>query len=156
MTRKDLLRRLFAARKFSSSATLPLEAPTGIASCPFAMKSSAGQPKIAVSSNNFNAASSKSFDQIPAAKGLPFIGTTIDLIRAGGAARIHEYCDMRHKTLGPIFKETMGNDECVFVADSDLMQKIYSSESQYPKHMVPESWTIYNKEKGIQRGLFFM
>jgi len=50
----------------------------------------------------------------------------------------------------------MGHKEFVFVADSDLMQKVYQNEGRYPVHMVPEPWTIYNEENGIQRGLFFM
>lgn len=96
------------------------------------------------------------FESIPAAKGLPVFGTSLDLIKCGGASQLHTYCDQRHKSLGSIFREKMGNLDCVFVADAQLMQYIYSSEGQYPVHAVPEPWTIFNKQRGVQRGLFFM
>lgn len=98
----------------------------------------------------------KDFTEIPSARHLPLIGTTLDLMAAGGAPFLHTYCDHRHKTLGRLYREKMGNLDCVFVADSNLMAKIYSNEGQYPVHAVPEPWTLFNDMKGIQRGLFFM
>lgn len=96
------------------------------------------------------------FESIPAAKGLPFLGTSLDLIKSGGASQLHTYCDQRHKSLGNIFREKMGNLDCVFVADASLMQYVYSSEGPYPVHAVPEAWTIFNRQRGVQRGLFFL
>ncbi|XP_022667995.1 cytochrome P450 315a1, mitochondrial-like isoform X1 [Varroa destructor] len=96
------------------------------------------------------------FEELPAPRALPLIGTTLDVIRFGGAPRIHEYCDHRHKQLGPIYTEKLGDVESVFVADSGLIQQVYANEGKYPQHMVPEAWTIYNEKKGIKRGLFFM
>lgn len=96
------------------------------------------------------------FESIPAAKGLPIFGTSLDLIKFGGASQLHNFCDQRHKVLGNVFREKMGNLDCVFVADASLMQYIYSSEGQYPVHAVPEPWTIFNQQRGVQRGLFFM
>ncbi|KAH9376665.1 hypothetical protein HPB48_005876 [Haemaphysalis longicornis] len=74
----------------------------------------------------------------------------------GGRHKIHEYCDRRHRELGPIYRETLGSVDAVFVADSALIQKVYTNEGKFPMHMVPEAWLIYNEVKGIQRGLFFM
>lgn len=98
----------------------------------------------------------KPYSSIPAPRGLPLVGTALDVALAGGAPKIHEYCDRRHRELGPIYKETLGAVEAVFVADSALIQKVYASEGKFPMHMVPEAWIIYNQVKGIQRGLFFM
>lgn len=98
----------------------------------------------------------KQYDEIPAPKGLPILGTTIDLIKSGGAAHIHEYADRRHKEMGPIFRENLGTIEAVFIADSNMMQSVYSNEGKYPMHFLPEPWVIYNQIRGIERGLFFM
>lgn len=84
------------------------------------------------------------------------VGTALDVLRAGGATKIHEYCDRRHRELGPVYRETLGSVDAVFVADSALIQKVYTNEGKFPMHMVPEAWLIYNEVKGIQRGLFFM
>ncbi|XP_054155253.1 cytochrome P450 315a1, mitochondrial-like [Oppia nitens] len=96
------------------------------------------------------------YESLPTPKGLPLIGTLFDLIRSGGAQYTHLYCDRRHHELGPIYKETLGNVEAVFIADAALMQKVYQFEGKYPQHMVPEPWIIYNEINGIKRGLFFM
>lgn len=145
------------SRSASGSAAVPSDLPLSVAAtsgCPFA--AAASGPRASPSTVRAHrlgvTSSSKSFEDLPAPKGLPLIGTTLDLIRAGGAARVHEYCDRRHKTLGPIYKEKMGNMECVFIADSGLMQKIYSNEGKYPVHLVPEPWTIYSEQQGIRRG----
>ncbi|XP_023243581.1 cytochrome P450 315a1, mitochondrial-like [Centruroides sculpturatus] len=98
----------------------------------------------------------RTFHSIPTPKGLPIIGTIFDLLSSGGAPMIHEYCDRRHRELGPIYRECLGSVDAVFVADSDLIQQVYSNEGKYPKHMVPEPWIIYNEMYGKQRGLFFM
>ncbi|XP_046915997.2 cytochrome P450 315a1, mitochondrial [Dermatophagoides farinae] len=98
----------------------------------------------------------QSFEQIPTPAGLPLIGTLYDLIRAGGAEYVHQYCDKRHEQLGPIYREKLGNVEAVFIADANLVQQVYKHEGKYPQHMVPEPWIIYNQNKGIKRGLFFM
>ncbi|KAH8041663.1 hypothetical protein HPB51_017465 [Rhipicephalus microplus] len=98
----------------------------------------------------------KPFSSLPRPKGLPVLGTTLDVLRAGGAPKIHEYCDRRHRELGPIYRETLGSVDAVFVADSALIQKVYTNEGKFPMHMVPDAWLIYNEVKGIQRGLFFM
>lgn len=100
--------------------------------------------------------SGKPFTSLPAPRGLPLVGTALDVALAGGAPKIHEYCDRRHRELGPIYRETLGTVEAVFVADSALIQRVYSNEGKYPMHMVPEAWLIYNEVKGIRRGLFFM
>lgn len=100
--------------------------------------------------------SSKPFESLPTPKGLPLVGTALHVAFSGGAAKIHEYCDRRHRELGPLYRETLGTVDAVFVADSELIQQVYANEGKYPMHMVPEAWLIYNEVKGIQRGLFFM
>ncbi|XP_064461292.1 cytochrome P450 315a1, mitochondrial-like [Ornithodoros turicata] len=118
--------------------------------CPFHAHLAAQKTRAPKSS------SSKPFDSLPTPKGLPLVGTALDVAFSGGAAKIHEYCDRRHRELGPLYREKLGSVEAVFVADSALIQQVYTNEGKYPMHMVPEAWLIYNEVKGIQRGLFFM
>lgn len=68
---------------------------------------------------------------------------------------MHEFCDERHKELGPIFKERLGPQELVFLADTKMIQTAIANEGPRPHHSVPEAWLFYNKLKGIKRGLFF-
>lgn len=96
------------------------------------------------------------YSSLPSPKGLPIVGTLFDLLRSGAAPMIHEYCDRRHKELGPLYRETMGSVDAVFVADAALLQKVYANEGRYPQHLVPEPWLIYNEVTGCKRGLFFM
>ncbi|GFV51451.1 cytochrome P450 315a1, mitochondrial [Trichonephila clavipes] len=96
------------------------------------------------------------FSEVPTPKGLPILGTAIELIRSGGAAKIHEYCHKRHQELGPIFREKMGALDVVVVSNEDYITRVYRSEGKNPMHLVPEPWLIYNEKKGIKRGLFFM
>lgn len=143
---------------------------TAAAGCPFhrggaalepaAHRSSAGAEQAPWSGAeqyvSKRSAARKPFTSLPSPKGLPVLGTALDVLRAGGAPKIHEYCDRRHRELGPIYRETLGSVDAVFVADSALIQKVYTNEGKFPMHMVPEAWLIYNEVKGIQRGLFFM
>lgn len=137
--------------------------------CPFR-----GAVRTAASEKPPKAASiERPFEEIPTPPSLPLVGTLLDLILAGGAEYVHQYCDKRHKSLGPIYREKLGNVEAVFLSDAKLIQKVrahpfffrftnvhsaqvYKFEGKYPQHMVPEPWIIYNQSKGIQRGLFFM
>lgn len=125
-----------------------------LVSCPIAsvvVKTGMKMPAAAAS-----ASQTLDFTQIPTPKRLPLVGTTFDLLAAGGAPFLHKYCDSRHKSLGRLYREKIGDLDCVFIADASLMQRVYSNEGQYPVHSVPEPWTIFNDLKGIQRGLFFM
>uniref|UniRef100_T1JAE9 Cytochrome P450 n=1 Tax=Strigamia maritima TaxID=126957 RepID=T1JAE9_STRMM len=96
------------------------------------------------------------FASMPRPKGLPVVGTLLDLIRGGGASKLHTYCDKRHKQLGPIYCESLGSLEAVFVSDAVINKHVFASEGRYPQHLVPEPWIIYNEYSGNERGLFFM
>nr|UYC47530.1 cytochrome P450 enzyme [Schistocerca gregaria] len=92
----------------------------------------------------------------PSPRGLPLLGTTLDLLAAGAAPRLHRYVDRRHRELGPVFRESIGPVDAVFVADANEMRRVFSVEGRYPAHIVPESWLLYNEVYGYKRGLFFM
>jgi ecdysteroid 2-hydroxylase len=94
--------------------------------------------------------------EIPSPRALPIIGTTTDLIAAGGAPKLHEYVDARHRQLGPIYREYIGPVRSVLVADPNDMRRVFSLEGKYPKHLLPAPWVVYNKMYGCKRGLFFM
>lgn len=134
------------------------------AGCPFAIRNKTGavheeQQTISPAKDNVVANSSeliKPYEAIPSATGLPIVGTDLSILMHGGAAKMHEYVDMRHRQLGPIIKEKLGPVEAVAVSTKDLASVVFLNEGRYPKHLVPEPWIIYNKTRGIKRGLFFL
>ncbi|KAH8264539.1 hypothetical protein KR038_009695 [Drosophila bunnanda] len=94
---------------------------------------------------------------IPKVRGLPLVGTLLDLIAAGGATQLHKYIDARHRQYGPIFRECLGGtQDAVFVSSANLMRGVFLHEGQYPQHPLPDAWTLYNQQHACQRGLFFM
>ncbi|XP_076334685.1 cytochrome P450 315a1, mitochondrial-like [Tachypleus tridentatus] len=139
-------------RTFTTSLTSSVPQPAE-ARCPFYHRHHESAEAVSCS---VNFSLEKPYEAIPSPKGLPLMGTTLELLSSGGAPKIHEYCDRRHKELGRIYREKLGSIEAVFVADSELIQSVYQNEGRYPMHLVPEPWLIYNETKGIQRGLFFM
>lgn len=137
-------------RRQRSTAAPSVAAPSG---CPFHF----GRNRDVVDEQQSSSSSQiKPYDAIPNKKGWFILGTLFEILKCGGAAKLHEYCDMRHKQLGPIFREKLGAVEAVVLADKDYTSTVYSSEGRYPVHLVPEPWVMYNKKKGIKRGLFFM
>lgn len=100
-----------------------------------------------------NGSTSKHYLEIPSKSSV--IPHSLRLIFNGGPANLHQYCDKRHKELGPIFREYLGSNELIFIADPQLIRIVVANEGQYPHHSIPESWTFYNKVHSIQRGLFF-
>ena len=95
-------------------------------------------------------------DDMPAPRGLPLVGTSLSLLWAGSAPKLHLYVDKRHKDLGPIFRDRIGPVDAVFVADPAEMRRTFGLEGKYPIHILPEPWILYNKLYGCKRGLFFM
>ncbi|CAD6991434.1 unnamed protein product [Ceratitis capitata] len=95
--------------------------------------------------------------KLPRPKGLPLIGTLWDLIAAGGGQQLHKYIHRRHDELGPIFFERLGGaQDAIFVSSASQMRAVFLYEGQYPRHPLPDSWILYNKQHNCQRGLFFM
>lgn len=101
-------------------------------------------------------AASTLLPEIPGPRGLPLVGTTLSLIRAGGAAKLHEYVDKRHREFGPVYKERMGAVEAVFVSSPTEYRRIFRLEGTKPKHFLPDAWILYNNIRKCRRGLFFM
>lgn len=84
------------------------------------------------------------------------MGTLFSLLSAGGAEQLHRYIDERHKEMGPIFRERIGPICSTFISDASMIREIFANEGKYPKHVLPESWLVYNKLYSNQRGLYFM
>lgn len=53
-------------------------------------------------------------------------------------------------------KDKIGPVEAVFLADPEEMRAVFAQEGKYPRHVLPEAWTVYNRKYGRSRGLFFM
>ncbi|XP_012526686.1 cytochrome P450 315a1, mitochondrial [Monomorium pharaonis] len=93
----------------------------------------------------------------PEPQGLPVFGTMLALISAGGAEKLHEYVDKRHRELGPVYREQIGPVRAVFVNSPDEYRKILIDlAGPTPLHFLPESWQLYNELRAKNRGLLFM
>uniref|UniRef100_A0A224XQA4 Putative cytochrome p450 cyp11/cyp12/cyp24/cyp27 subfamily n=1 Tax=Panstrongylus lignarius TaxID=156445 RepID=A0A224XQA4_9HEMI len=93
---------------------------------------------------------------MPERKGLPLIGTSLTILANGSAPKLHLHIEKGHKILGPIFRENMGTTSAVFISDPILMRQVFEMEGKYPKHFLPQPWTIFNEIHNCKRGLFFM
>ncbi|KAG4079752.1 hypothetical protein HA402_014883 [Bradysia odoriphaga] len=81
----------------------------------------------------------------------------MDFLLTGFGKRFHEYIDNRHRTLGSIFREPVGGGtEVIFINSPDMMREMFLYEGKYPKHPLPDAWTLYNEIHNCKRGLFFM
>lgn len=94
--------------------------------------------------------------EVPQARGLPLVGTTLALLAAGSAPKLHLYIDKRHRQLGPVFRDKIGPISAIFVSDPEEMRSVFAQEGRHPAHMLPEAWVLYNRAFGRSRGLFFM
>lgn len=92
----------------------------------------------------------------PEPQGLPFIGTILSWLMAGGGKKLHEYVDKRHRQLGPVYREQIGPVRAVFVNSPDEFRRIFRLEGTMPRHFLPESWLLYNEIRQQRRGLLFM
>lgn len=98
----------------------------------------------------------KGYNRLPTPRGYPLLGTLPDFIRAGGVQQWHQYTSKRHQELGGIYMESFSGSDLVFLSDPAEVRKVYAAEGQYPKHFLPESWLLYNKDRQVDRGLLFM
>ncbi|KAK2581866.1 hypothetical protein KPH14_002329 [Odynerus spinipes] len=96
------------------------------------------------------------FPQPPEPRGLPVFGTVFQFLAAGGAKKLHEYVDRRHKELGPIYRDRIGPVKAIFVNSPQEYRRIFRIEGQTPKHFLPEPWVLYNEMRALRRGLLFM
>lgn len=62
----------------------------------------------------------------------------------------------RHNELGPIYRETIGSAECVFLSDPQMMRELFLHEGKHPRHPIPDAWQLYQQEYQNKRGLLFM
>lgn len=93
---------------------------------------------------------------IPIVKGLPIVGTIFSILAAGGGRKLHEYIDKRHEQYGSVFREKLGSVDAVWISDPLDMKLLFAQEGQFPQHILPEAWVLYNDTYGQQRGLYFM
>ncbi|KAK7081225.1 hypothetical protein SK128_013556 [Halocaridina rubra] len=98
----------------------------------------------------------KSYKQLPSAKGVPLLGTLPEFLAQGGVENLHKYITKRHQELGGIFRENLAGKDLVYVSDPGIIRNVFANEGQYPKHIIPEAWLLYNQDRKINRGLFFM
>lgn len=93
----------------------------------------------------------------PESRGIPVFGTILSLAMAGGAQKLHEYVDKRHRELGSIYREQIGPVRAVFVNSPEEFRRIFLRlEGPMPQHFLPESWKLYNEIRAQRRGLLFM
>lgn len=107
-------------------------------------------------SNEVDTKPVRPFGDIPTAQKWPLIGNRLDLLMASWRNDFHEYIDRRHKQLGPIFRESLGPAEAVFIMAPDAIRELFLYEGKHPMHPLPEAWNLYNRVHNCKRGLFFM
>ncbi|XP_055348630.1 1,25-dihydroxyvitamin D(3) 24-hydroxylase, mitochondrial-like [Paramacrobiotus metropolitanus] len=98
----------------------------------------------------------RGYEEIPAPRGWPVIGTGLSAVWNGVITRLHEYIDMRYRQLGPIYREKLGNIDAVFLFDPKDVQTVFRREGKHPNHFIPEAWTMHRDITQKPRGLFFM
>ncbi|XP_045131453.1 cytochrome P450 315a1, mitochondrial-like isoform X2 [Portunus trituberculatus] len=98
----------------------------------------------------------KTYEEVPTPSSYPLIGTVLDLFAAGGVEQYHAFITARHRELGGVFKEKMFGMEMVYVSEPDTIREVFAAEGEHPQHYIPEAWLLYNKDRQMQRGLFFM
>lgn len=112
------------------------------------------QSTSAAQDSGAKTANVKAYDEIPSKTGR-LLPASVELLLSGGPGYLHEHCDGRHKELGPIYRDYLGNIEIVFLSDTKFIQTVVANEGQFPHHNVPEAWNFYNELYQIERGLFF-
>jgi len=109
-----------------------------------------------MSTSNLKNIRTKSKKEIPIVKGLPIVGTMFSILAAGGGRKLHEYIDKRHEQYGSVFREKLGPVDAIWISNPLDMKLLFAQEGQFPKHILPEAWLLYNDTYGQQRGLYFM
>ena len=59
----------------------------------------------------------------------------------------------QHQRYGKIFKEKLGPNTQLHVADPDLFEEIYRNEGQYPERPPMQSWRLYRRVTGRPEGI---
>lgn len=95
----------------------------------------------------------KPFHELPLKRGL--LPVLFELLVDGGPNYLHNHFEKRHQKLGPIFRYNLGGKEFVSVSDVKMMQSVFANEGQHPINVIPDAWSLYNKQKNLERGLFF-
>lgn len=98
----------------------------------------------------------KTYEQVPTPLGYPVLGTLPEFLAAGGVQNFHNYATQRHRQLGSIFRERTGGADLLFVSDPAIVRQVFAAEGPHPQHYIPEAWTLYNQDRHVSRGLFFM
>lgn len=98
----------------------------------------------------------KSYKELPSPAGYPVLGTLPKFVASGGIRSHHKYVSQLHQELGSVFRDNMLGMELVFVSDQAAVREIFAAEGQYPEHFIPEQWLLYNKDRQVRRGIFFM
>lgn len=98
----------------------------------------------------------KAYSELPSPSGFPVFGTLPRFLAAGGVQHYHKYISQLHQELGGVFRNSFASTNMVFVSDPDAVREVFAAEGQYPRHFIPEAWLLYNEERQVRRGIFFM
>ncbi|XP_067666927.1 1,25-dihydroxyvitamin D(3) 24-hydroxylase, mitochondrial-like [Haliotis asinina] len=93
----------------------------------------------------------KPMSQIPGPKGLARISSTFQSAR--NAAASHKWIQRRHEEFGPIFRESTGVIDLVFLSDADAVEQLLRQDGKYPERVQIDHWLDYRKRHGIPTGL---
>lgn len=97
----------------------------------------------------------KPFHEIPGPKGLPLIGSVIDLLKNNRyyQKKLHSYFQMNAKKYGPIFKIKLVNNYLVFIYKPEDLAVVLQAEGKYPSRGSTIPWIEYRKQRMKKNGL---
>ncbi|KAI8487134.1 hypothetical protein Bbelb_352040 [Branchiostoma belcheri] len=99
-------------------------------------------------------ATAKPFEAIPGPTGLPFVGTALHAALGGWMDKLHIHTQNRWRQYGSIFKETIGPQTLVTIADPDDVAAVLRAEGRYPRRYAFESFIMAREIMDKKLGVF--
>ncbi len=91
------------------------------------------------------------FSEMPGPRGLPVIGSLLDLPNHVGKA--HIALQSRFEEFGPIFKEKLGLMEMVNTKDVVTVEKLHRLNEKYPSRITIGPWNRWREENNLAKGI---
>lgn len=93
----------------------------------------------------------KPFSEIPSPKGLPLLGTLLQL--PSDSTKQRPFLVERCKQFFPIYREKAGVIDMVMVFDMQEIEKLFRNEAKYPRRFSMDYWVNYRKVAGKADGI---
>lgn len=106
-----------------------------------------------VHSENDSHPAVKPFSEMPAPKGLPFIGTMLQIPR--DTSKLRDFMFDRYEQFSHVglYRESAGVLDMVVLFDVNNIEKLFRNEGKYPKRFDFELWKHYREKFGQADGV---